>query len=97
VGLEGSRGSYHKTGLDPQEDHLCGEGKVTDTGFGREEAARYRMSLQRTLTQRTLRVPHLRVCGLGFAARIPTLNASLQEILVRRVSCGTTATGGPDD
>lgn len=44
--VRGSKGSYHKTGLDPQEDQLRGGGKTTDAEFGREEEARYgRLSL----------------------------------------------------
>jgi predicted dehydrogenase len=39
--VRGSKGSYHKTGLDPQEDWLRGGGKVTDAGFGREDEAHY--------------------------------------------------------
>jgi predicted dehydrogenase len=35
--VRGSKGSYHKTGLDPQENQLRGGGKATDAEFGREE------------------------------------------------------------
>lgn len=35
--IRGSEGSYHKTGLDPQEGWLRGGGKVTDPGFGKED------------------------------------------------------------
>ncbi|KAH6850453.1 hypothetical protein B0I37DRAFT_352929 [Chaetomium sp. MPI-CAGE-AT-0009] len=44
--VRGSKGSYHKTGLDPQEGHLRGGGKATDAGFGRETESEYgRLSL----------------------------------------------------
>ncbi|KAL2166024.1 hypothetical protein VTG60DRAFT_3429 [Thermothelomyces hinnuleus] len=44
--VRGSKGSYRKTGLDPQEDQLRGGGKATDAGFGREDESRYgRLSL----------------------------------------------------
>ncbi|KAL2135260.1 hypothetical protein VTI74DRAFT_9245 [Chaetomium olivicolor] len=44
--VRGSKGSYHKTGLDPQEDQLRGGGKATDAEFGRENESRYgRLSL----------------------------------------------------
>ncbi|KAK4153037.1 hypothetical protein C8A00DRAFT_34219 [Chaetomidium leptoderma] len=39
--VRGSKGSYHKTGLDPQEGQLRGGGKATDAGFGREDESRY--------------------------------------------------------
>lgn len=39
--VRGTKGSYHKTGLDPQEGHLRGGGKTTDPGFGREDEASY--------------------------------------------------------
>ncbi|KAK4235300.1 hypothetical protein C8A03DRAFT_46536 [Achaetomium macrosporum] len=39
--VRGSKGSYHKTGLDPQEDQLRGGGKATDADFGREEESKY--------------------------------------------------------
>jgi predicted dehydrogenase len=39
--VRGSKGSYHKTGLDPQEDQLRGGGKATDAEFGREDESRY--------------------------------------------------------
>lgn len=39
--IRGSKGSYRKTGLDPQEGWLRGGGKVTDAGFGREDEADY--------------------------------------------------------
>ncbi|KAK3906388.1 hypothetical protein C8A05DRAFT_29749 [Staphylotrichum tortipilum] len=39
--VRGSKGSYHKTGLDPQEDWLRGGGKATDAGFGKEDESRY--------------------------------------------------------
>ncbi|KAK0654736.1 hypothetical protein B0T16DRAFT_316504 [Cercophora newfieldiana] len=39
--VRGSRGSFHKTGLDPQENHLRAGGKATDPGFGTEDASRY--------------------------------------------------------
>ncbi|SPQ21368.1 931e90ab-390d-405e-8f0f-8eeb84c85efd [Thermothielavioides terrestris] len=39
--VRGSKGSYHKTGLDPQEDQLRGGGKATDADFGREDESRY--------------------------------------------------------
>ncbi|KAG7289369.1 hypothetical protein NEMBOFW57_005736 [Staphylotrichum longicolle] len=34
--VRGSKGSYHKTGLDPQENQLRGGAKATDAEFGRE-------------------------------------------------------------
>ncbi|KAK4100197.1 NAD(P)-binding protein [Parathielavia hyrcaniae] len=44
--VRGSKGSYHKTGLDPQEDQLRGGGKATDAQFGREDESRFgRLSL----------------------------------------------------
>ncbi|KAK4442050.1 hypothetical protein QBC34DRAFT_419317 [Podospora aff. communis PSN243] len=39
--VRGSRGSYHKTGLDPQEGHLRSGGKATDDGFGKEGPSSY--------------------------------------------------------
>ncbi|KAK0634215.1 hypothetical protein B0T14DRAFT_508559 [Immersiella caudata] len=39
--VRGSKGSYHKTGLDPQEHHLRSGGKVTDAGFGKEDVPSY--------------------------------------------------------
>jgi predicted dehydrogenase len=39
--VRGSKGSYRKTGLDPQEDQLRGGGKATDAEFGREDESRY--------------------------------------------------------
>ncbi|EAQ86147.1 hypothetical protein CHGG_07400 [Chaetomium globosum CBS 148.51] len=39
--VRGSKGSYHKTGLDPQEGQLRGGGKATDAGFGRETEAEF--------------------------------------------------------
>ena len=39
--VRGSKGSYHKTGLDPQEGQLRGGGKATAAGFGRETEAEY--------------------------------------------------------
>jgi predicted dehydrogenase len=39
--VRGSKGSYHKTGLDPQEDQLRAGGKATDAGFGGEEEDKY--------------------------------------------------------
>ncbi|KAK4138472.1 NAD(P)-binding protein [Trichocladium antarcticum] len=35
--VRGTEGSYHKTGLDPQEGQLRGGAKTTDAGFGRED------------------------------------------------------------
>ncbi|KAK4119185.1 NAD(P)-binding protein [Parathielavia appendiculata] len=44
--VRGSKGSYHKTGLDPQEDQLRVGGKATDAQFGREDESRFgRLSL----------------------------------------------------
>ncbi|KAH6626721.1 hypothetical protein B0J18DRAFT_425464 [Chaetomium sp. MPI-SDFR-AT-0129] len=44
--VRGSKGSYHKTGLDPQEDQLRSGGKATDAKFGREDESKYgRVSL----------------------------------------------------
>jgi predicted dehydrogenase len=39
--VRGSKGSYHKTGLDPQEEQLRGGGKATDAQFGREDESRF--------------------------------------------------------
>ncbi len=39
--VRGSKGSYHKTGLDPQEDQLRGGGKATDAKFGWEDESKY--------------------------------------------------------
>jgi predicted dehydrogenase len=39
--VRGSKGSYHKTGLDPQEDQLRGGGKTTDADFGREDESKF--------------------------------------------------------
>ncbi|KAK0636090.1 hypothetical protein B0T17DRAFT_503569 [Bombardia bombarda] len=39
--VRGTRGSYHKSGLDPQEDMLRAGGKATDVGFGREGEERF--------------------------------------------------------
>ncbi|KAK3308322.1 uncharacterized protein B0T15DRAFT_105166 [Chaetomium strumarium] len=39
--VRGSKGSYHKTGLDPQEDQLRAGGKATDARFGREDEEKY--------------------------------------------------------
>ncbi|KAK3366197.1 hypothetical protein B0T24DRAFT_638223 [Lasiosphaeria ovina] len=39
--VRGSKASYHKTGLDPQEDQLRAGGKATDAGFGKEDESRY--------------------------------------------------------
>lgn len=39
--VRGTKGSYHKTGLDPQEDQLRGGGKATDADFGKEDPSRY--------------------------------------------------------
>lgn len=36
--VRGTKGSYHKTGLDTQEPHLRDGGKVTDEGFGIDKA-----------------------------------------------------------
>lgn len=43
--VRGSRGSFHKVGLDPQEDQLKAGGKPTDGDFGKEDAARMRLVL----------------------------------------------------
>ncbi|PHH84516.1 hypothetical protein CDD83_1825 [Cordyceps sp. RAO-2017] len=43
--IRGSRGSFHKVGLDPQEDQLKAGGKPTDQGFGREDAGCMRLVL----------------------------------------------------
>jgi predicted dehydrogenase len=39
--VRGSKGSYHKTGLDPQEGQLRGGGKATDAEFGREDESSF--------------------------------------------------------
>ncbi|KAL2255425.1 hypothetical protein VTK26DRAFT_3403 [Humicola hyalothermophila] len=39
--VRGTKGSYHKTGLDPQEDQLRAGGKTTDADFGREDESRF--------------------------------------------------------
>ncbi|KAL2146603.1 hypothetical protein VTI28DRAFT_3102 [Corynascus sepedonium] len=39
--VRGSKGSYHKTGLDPQEGQLRGGGKATDAEFGKEDESSY--------------------------------------------------------
>ncbi|GAB1314782.1 Oxidoreductase [Madurella fahalii] len=39
--VRGTKGSYHKTGLDPQEEWLRSGGKVTDAGFGKENETEY--------------------------------------------------------
>ena len=38
--VRGTKGSYHKSFLDPQEDQLRGGMKVTDAEFGREDSSR---------------------------------------------------------
>jgi predicted dehydrogenase len=38
--VRGTKGSYHKTGLDPQEGQLRGGMKTDDTRFGREDASK---------------------------------------------------------
>ncbi|KAJ9134587.1 NAD(P)-binding protein [Pleurostoma richardsiae] len=38
--VRGSKGSYHKTGLDPQEDQLRGGKKASDPDFGKEDSSR---------------------------------------------------------
>ncbi|KAM4064503.1 oxidoreductase family, NAD-binding rossmann fold domain-containing protein [Hirsutella rhossiliensis] len=43
--VRGSRGSFHKVGLDPQEDQLRAGGKPTDGDFGKEDAGRMRLVL----------------------------------------------------
>ncbi|KAF4508675.1 hypothetical protein G6O67_005024 [Ophiocordyceps sinensis] len=43
--VRGSRGSFHKVGLDPQEDQLKAGGKPSDGDFGKEDAARMRLVL----------------------------------------------------
>lgn len=39
--VRGTKASYHKTGLDPQEDQLKNGGKATDEVFGKEDADKY--------------------------------------------------------
>ncbi|KAK4169043.1 hypothetical protein QBC43DRAFT_84555 [Cladorrhinum sp. PSN259] len=39
--IRGTKASYHKSGLDPQEDWLRAGGKATDAGFGKEGEERY--------------------------------------------------------
>ncbi|KAK1753848.1 hypothetical protein QBC47DRAFT_385064 [Echria macrotheca] len=39
--VRGTKGSYHKTGLDSQEDHLRGGGRPTDSDFGRESISEF--------------------------------------------------------
>jgi len=39
--VRGSKGSYRKSGLDPQEEQLRGGGHATDAGFGKEHSSRY--------------------------------------------------------
>ncbi|KAK3984775.1 hypothetical protein QBC44DRAFT_9348 [Cladorrhinum sp. PSN332] len=39
--VRGTKASYHKSGLDPQEDWLRAGGKATDAGFGKEGEDRY--------------------------------------------------------
>lgn len=39
--VRGTKASYHKTGLDPQEDWLRAGAKATDAGFGKEGEERY--------------------------------------------------------
>jgi predicted dehydrogenase len=38
--VRGTKGSYHKHGLDPQEDQLRAGGKATDSNFGIEDASK---------------------------------------------------------
>lgn len=38
--VRGTKGSYHKYGLDPQEDQLRAGGKATDADFGSEDASK---------------------------------------------------------
>lgn len=38
--VRGTKGSYHKDGLDPQEDQLRAGGKASDANFGYEDASR---------------------------------------------------------
>jgi len=38
--VRGTKGSYHKDGLDPQEDQLRAGGKATDSNFGHEDASK---------------------------------------------------------
>lgn len=38
--VRGTKGSYHKYGLDPQEDQLRAGGKATDANFGYEDASK---------------------------------------------------------
>ncbi|KAK3326167.1 hypothetical protein B0H66DRAFT_512469 [Apodospora peruviana] len=39
--VRGTKGSYHKSGLDPQEDQLRGGIEATDEGFGWEDEEKY--------------------------------------------------------
>ncbi|KAK3370429.1 hypothetical protein B0H63DRAFT_486989 [Podospora didyma] len=39
--VRGTKGSYHKAGLDPQEDQLRAGGKATDVRFGVEDESRF--------------------------------------------------------
>ncbi|KAK3328047.1 hypothetical protein B0T19DRAFT_423538 [Cercophora scortea] len=39
--VRGTKGSYHKTGLDPQEDQLRSGTPATDSAFGREDESRF--------------------------------------------------------
>lgn len=43
--VRGYKGSFHKTGLDPQEDRLRAGGKPTEAGFGTEKKDRMRLVL----------------------------------------------------
>lgn len=38
--VRGTKGSYHKAGLDPQEDQLRAGGKASDANFGHEDASK---------------------------------------------------------
>lgn len=38
--VRGTKGSYHKAGLDPQEDQLRAGGKASDADFGHEDASK---------------------------------------------------------
>lgn len=38
--VRGTKGSYHKHGLDPQEDQLRAGGKASDSNFGHEDASK---------------------------------------------------------
>ncbi|KAK4181545.1 hypothetical protein QBC36DRAFT_317816 [Triangularia setosa] len=39
--VRGTKGSYHKSGLDPQEDHLRSGGRATDKDFGKESEDKF--------------------------------------------------------